>query len=441
MARDAAPLSRVRSSAPGPVWEEATSPRAVLARVGIACALAASVTGLRFSPPPASPAGPPERPPTGVHRAERLEPPPPAAPAPRRIPEDVRAIYLTMWSAATPARVRDALALIRTTELNGVVIDVKDYSGQVAMRTRNPLLAALGAGRGVYDLEALVRLFHAEGAYVAVRIAAFQDQHLLRVRPDLAVRDGQGRIWRDRKGLGWVDPASREVWDYLVEIGREAARAGVDELNFDYIRFPSDGNLGSVRYPIYDPRVEERRQVLRRFFGYLTSALRPTGVVLSADLFGLTTVRPDDLGVGQVLEDALPFFDYVSPMVYPSHYARGFLGLANPAAHPYQVVHYSLATAHRRRDALAATLTPQDTAGRAHPALARIRPWLQGFDLGAPYPPAVIRRQMDAVADAGLSWGWYLWSPSNRYLQATFQPEPTAERVSRTAPPGAAPVP
>ncbi|MDR7402002.1 MAG: putative glycoside hydrolase [Armatimonadota bacterium] len=417
--------------------------REVLTRVGVACGLAALIVAPQvFSPQPAVPDGaPPLRSDGGLHRAERLVPPPPAAPVPPKAPDDVRAVYLTAWSAATPSRVQEALALIRSTELNGVVIDVKDYTGRVAFATRSPLIQALGAERPLYDLEALVRLFHAEGGYVAVRIAAFQDQHLVRVRPDLAVRDGRGRIWRDRKGLGWVDPASREVWDYLVAIGRAAARAGVDELNFDYIRFPSDGDLRSLRYPVYEPAAEERRQVLRRFFGYLTSALRPTGVVLSADVFGLVTVRPDDLGVGQVLEDVLPYFDYVAPMVYPSHYARGFLGLANPAAHPYQVVHYSLSAAQRRRQALAAALIPDPPQDPPGPALARIRPWLQGFDLGAPYPPAVIRRQMDAASDAGLTWGWYLWNPSNRYLQATFLPEPTAAGRPRAARPTPAPDP
>lgn len=344
---------------------------------------------------------------------------------------EVRAIYLTSWSAATPGRLSEAMALATTTEVNSVVIDIKDYTGTVVFRSDNALISSLGASVSRLDLAALVDRLHSEGIYVIARIAAFQDQHLLTVKPALAVRDSQGRIWYDRKGLGWVDPASPEVWEYLVAVGRAAARAGVDELNFDYIRFPSDGNLSELRYPVYDAAGETKREVIRRFFEYLTTQLRPTGVVLSADLFGLATVRPDDLGIGQVIEDAFLYFDYISPMVYPSHYATGFMQFTNPADHPYQVVRYSLVRAEQRRAAFARTLAPLpagDNAPAPMDRMARIRPWLQAFDLGALYPPPVIRMQMQAVSDVGLTSGWLLWSPSNRYLPATFAPKP--ERTS-----------
>src|SRR5207245_10001424 len=133
-----------------------------------------------------------------------------------------------------------AISLAKTTEVNSVVIDIKDYTGTVVFKTESPLIANLGGSVSRLDLPALVDRLHSEGIYVIARIAAFQDQHLLKVKPYLAVRDPQGHIWSDRKGLGWVDPASPEVWEYLVEIGREAALAGVAELNFDYLRSPSD---------------------------------------------------------------------------------------------------------------------------------------------------------------------------------------------------------
>jgi len=341
----------------------------------------------------------------------------------------VKAIYLTSWSAADPRRVARALELIDHSELNGVVIDIKDYTGKVVFPTRNPLVEAMGSEVRRVDLAGLVRRFHEHGAYVVVRLAAFQDDHLSRARPDLAVRDPAGRPWRDRQGLGWVDPASPEVWDYLVAIGRAAAEAGVDELNVDYVRFPSDGKLDGLRYPVFDRRGESRRHAIRRFFEYLTARLRPTGAVLSADLFGLVTVATGDLGIGQILEDALPYFDYVAPMVYPSHYARGFLRFSNPAAHAYPVVRYSLLQAAARRDRLVRLLgafTPGSDAEEAAGGplrLARLRPWLQAFTLGAPYPPAVIREEIQAVYDTGLEHGWYLWSPSNAYDPAALARE------------------
>lgn len=343
---------------------------------------------------------------------------------PRPPVRSIKAIYLTSWSAATPSRLRHIIQLVGGTELNAVVIDVKDFAGKVFFETSNPLISDLKSVESrLGDLTRLVDGLHEKGIYVIVRIAVFQDQHLLKVRPDLAIRTTSGQIWRDRMGLGWVDPASEEVWKYTVEIGREAAAAGVDELNFDYIRFPSDGNVDDIRYPIFDRGVRTRRQVIQTFFNYLTSELRSTGAVLSADVFGLVTVRPDDMGIGQVLEDALMHFDVVSPMVYPSHYGPGFLQFRNPAAHPYEVVHYSLEKAAERRhrlfDALMA-LTPSGTWPQPEIHVASIRPWLQAFDLGAPYPPTAIRTQMKATTDAGFHDGWLLWSALNKYPAESF---------------------
>jgi len=349
----------------------------------------------------------------------------------RTIPADVRGIYFTSWSASLPDRMARAIELGKTTEVNAVVIDVKDFTGKVAFETENPLIKRIGSEeKRIANLRELVNTFHAENIYVAVRIAVFQDQHLVKVRPDLAVKDAAGNVWRDRKGLGWVDPASREAWEYNLEVAKEAAKAGADELNFDYIRFPSDGNLVNIRYPVYDSAKRTKREVIREFFAFLHEGLKPTGKVVSADLFGLSTVNKDDLGIGQVIEDAFPYFDYIAPMVYPSHYAAGFLGYKNPAAHPYEVIKYSLENAKARREKFAeifATSTLEGTSPELREKIKRpekiaeIRPWLQAFDLGASYPPEVIRKEIQAVYDVGLTHGWYLWNPSNVYSTAIFE--------------------
>lgn len=353
-----------------------------------------------------------------------------AVPEPARPvrPSVIKAIYLTSWSAATPSRVARTLAMLEESELNGVVIDLKDYTGAVVFRTGSPAVEAMGSEVFRLDLPALVQRFHEQGVYVIVRIAAFQDHYLSKARPDLAVRDPKGAVWRDHMGLGWVDPASREVWDYLVEVGRAAAAAGVDELNFDYIRFPSDGNLEGLRYPFFDAAGGTRRLVIQRFFEHLTTVLRPTGAVLSADLFGMVTVAVDDMGIGQIFEDALLYFDYVAPMVYPSHYSKGFLTFKNPAAHPYEVVQYSLMLAEARRThygQMLETFTAGPQPGGVSPgvALAQLRPWLQAFDLGAPYPPSAVRGQIQAVYDTGGEAGWYLWNPANVYDAAALEKE------------------
>jgi hypothetical protein len=349
-----------------------------------------------------------------------VTPTPSPSPFPTRLPnppKTVKAIYFTSWTASKPSRIEEAINLIKNTELNAIVINIKEETGTIAFKTDSPLIKALGAEEvRIVDFSALINRLHQEGIYVIARIVVFQDQYLPKVRPDLAVKDNiTGGIWRDRKGLAWLDPASQEVWKYIVEIAKEAIRLGVDEVNFDYVRFPSDGNLSRISYPIWKSKETTRREVIKSFFAYLRQELKQFGVPLSVDLFGLSTVNSDDLGIGQVLEDALPYFEFVSPMVYPSHYASGFIGYKNPAQYPYEVIKYSLDRAVLRRNALLATTTSTEPL-----KIAKIRPWLQAFDLGAVYTPQMIRKQMQAVYDAGLDAGWYLWNPANRYRIEAF---------------------
>jgi len=360
-----------------------------------------------------------------------ITPTPSPSPLPTRLPnppKEIKAVYLTSWSAGTPSKINEVIQLAKTTEINAVVIDIKDYTGKVVFATDNPLINKMGSVEvRIQGFPALINRLHKENIYVIVRIVVFQDLHLAKVRPDLAVRDAAGKIWRDRKGLTWVDPASKDVWDYHVAIAKTAASFGVDELNFDYIRFPSDGNLAAIRYPVWKSKEASEHQVIRQFFSYLRQNLEFTGTPLSADLFGLSTVNSDDLGIGQVLEDAFPYFDYISPMVYPSHYASGFIGYKNPAAYPYEVIRYSLDKAVMRRNALLAATSTDDTvvSEPEHQALVlgEIRPWLQAFNLGADYTPHMIRKEIQAVYDAGLTAGWYLWNPSNVYNAAALLPE------------------
>lgn len=358
-------------------------------------------------------------------------PSPSPSPIPlREIPPVIKAMYFTSWSAGTPARVTYAINLAKSTELNAIVIDVKDFTGKVAFNTESPLIKKIGSEENrVGNFTSLINRFHQEGIYVIARIVMFEDPHLVSVRPDLSVRDREGNIWKTRQGLAWVDPSSEEVWRYNVEVAKEAIRAGVDEVNFDYIRFPSDGDLLNIRYPLFDETKELKQNAIGRCFAYLSRELRPLGKKLSVDLFGLSTVNSDDLGVGQRIEDAFRYFDYVAPMVYPSHYASGFLGYKNPASYPYEVIYYSLSTAVHRRNFLIqslATSTGTSTpfvSPAPPPEVAEIRPWLQVFDLGAIYTPEMIRKEIQAAYDAGLTSGWYLWNPANTYPTAALSRE------------------
>lgn len=338
-------------------------------------------------------------------------------------PEPVKAIYMTSWIASTPSLREPLVNLIEKTELNSIVIDIKDYSGNIFFPISNPTLKAYGSENDrVPDMQSFVAELHQKGIYAIARIAVFQDAYFVKYRPDLAVKNLAGTaVWKDHKGISWIDPGSREYWNYIILLARQARAIGFDEINFDYVRFPSDGNLEDISYPFSS--TTPKAEVLKSFFSYLRDSLNqddgtPKGdesnsgrLKLSADLFGMTTTAKDDMGIGQVLENALPYFDYVCPMVYPSHYATNFDGFKNPEQYPYQVVQYAMQSAVSREKALAST-TLAETGKPAN--LAELRPWLQDFGLTMDYGPTQVRDQIKAVYDDGLT-SWMLWSASNKY--------------------------
>jgi len=318
-----------------------------------------------------------------------------------KTPDAVKGVYMTSWVASTRNFRKELVELIKNTELNSVIIDVKDYTGKIAFEVSDPELKNIGSAENrVNDIGDFLESLHKENIYVIGRIAVFQDPYLVGKRPDLAVKKADGKtVWKDYKGAVWLSPCSREVWDYAINIAKESQAIGFDEINFDYIRFPSDGNMKDISYPFCE-KEKTKADSLEKFFAYLKDGLSGLKAPLSADLFGMTTVNTDDLNIGQVLEKAEPYFDFIMPMVYPGHYPKGYNGYVNPAARPYEIIKLGMDTASKRL--LAASSTP-----------SKLRPWLQDFDLGAVYDADMIRKQKQAVYDAGLS-SWFLWSPSNK---------------------------
>lgn len=318
-------------------------------------------------------------------------------------PVTVRGIYVTGWVAGLPQRFEALRQLVLRTELNAMVIDVKDDTGYLTYRSKLEAVKALGADSGrIPDLPALVARLNRDGIYPIARLVLFKDPVLARLRPDLAVQSSGGGIWRDRKGLAWADPHQKAVWDYNLAIAREVAAMGFREIQFDYVRFPTDGDRSTIVYPGADGR--SRGEVIREFLEYAAGALRPSGVYVSADIFGLVTTAEDDMGIGQVLEEMAPAVDYLSPMVYPSHYAPYSYGIPDPDARPYETVYQSMATAARR-------------LGDQAP---KLRPWLQDFTLRHRYGAAEVRAQIQAVYDAGLT-EWILWNPTNVYSEGALR--------------------
>ena len=352
-------------------------------------------------------------------------------------PEEIKAVYLTSWSAGSNKKIDYLINLMKETELNAVVIDIKDFSGFIAYDIKFDEVEKYETKEiRIPKLNALIKRLHDENIYIIARITVFQDPILAKARPDLAIHSKKtGGLWLDNKKLAWIDPASKEAWDYNLIIAKDAAERGFDEINFDYIRFASDGNLEDMDFPFWQKtrtNAGTKSEVIRNFFKYLREQL--PGVKISVDLFGLTTVQNDDMGIGQLIEDAYTYLDYVSPMIYPSHYANGFLNYENPAKYPYEVVKYSMESALRRlknyelgimNNATATDTTAVTTVKKLTP---KLRPWLQDFNLGADYDAIMVRKQIKAVYGAASSApellnGWMLWNPSNVYTKGALEPD------------------
>jgi hypothetical protein len=338
-------------------------------------------------------------------------------------PEIIKAIYATSWSAGSSKKMDYLIKLIKDTELNSIVIDIKDYSGELAYDTDIDLVKKYGAVKEIKIAKpnALIKRLHDEGIYVIARQTIFQDPILAAARPDLALTSSStGKQWKDNKGLMWIDPAAQEAWDYNIAIAKDALKRGFDEVNFDYIRFASDGNMDDVKYPFWDEKTF-MRYVIRDFFKYLRKALPDAR--LSADLFGYTTLLYNDLGIGQIIDDAYHYFDAIAPMVYPSHYNRGFLNYQNPAEYPYEVVYASISEANSRLQKYIENAAVSTSTERYLVKNPQIRPWLQDFDLGATYDAEKVRAQIDAVYNAATDtpMGWMLWDPNNIYTREALQ--------------------
>ncbi len=334
-------------------------------------------------------------------------------------PGIVNSIYLTGWSSSSDNKINQTIKFIKETEINSVVIDIKDYSGYVFYKTDIEEVKRYGAEKIIIrDIEGLIKKFKEEGIYVIARIVIFQDPVLAKARPDIAIKrkSNLNNLWTDRMGIAWIDPSSKEAWDYNLKIVEDAFKRGFDEVNFDYIRFPSDGNLKDMSFPIWN-ETKEKRRVIKEFSKYVRENTK--GKIISADIFGLTTISSSDLGIGQVLEDFIPYFDYICPMVYPSHYASGFQGYQNPAKYPYEVVYHSMKMAKERIDNFYNLFGEKEEEDFSQIKKTKLRPWLQDFNMGAIYDKEMVKKQIDATKDALKEDynGYMLWNPRNLYTK------------------------
>lgn len=366
------------------------------------------------------------------------------------LPESVKTIYMTSCVAGTTDFRNRLIALARETEINSIIIDIKDYSGTISFSPESVAWKPAwdAAVCGTPDMRGLVQTLHDNNIYAIARITVFQDPLYAKKHPAEAVlRSDQSMVWADHKGLSFVDVASHQYWDHLIELSAEVYNLGFDELNFDYVRYPSDGNMSDTYFPrsVAGEHGMDKQANLEAFFKYLNEKLSEesrfakyrhenTGRAsstpyTSADLFGMTTTNYNDLSIGQVQDRAAPYFDFIAPMVYPSHYPHNFLGLGNPNDYPYKIVYHAMKTGV---DRMKAPTTPMQgflhqRSGTSTPAVymkpgygpEKFRTWIQDFDYGGDYDAADVRAQIQASYDAGVT-SWMIWAPSNNYTRAAL---------------------
>ncbi len=319
------------------------------------------------------------------------------APAPEVVihipaPQEVRGIYWTAETARIP-KAEELLSYMKKSGLNTAVIDLKMDNGEVALPPKS-LLDKLAV----------------EKIYRIARLPVMKDSAYGKAHPEDAIKNKNGSSWHDKIGSIWLDPSKTAVSDNAIALAQQAYQLGFDEIQFDYVRFASDGALSSIAKTEAE-KTQTKQQIMRGFYDRVGGALLKDGIPISFDLFGVAFLSNNEVGIGQHLEDVYPNATYVSPMAYPSHYWPGYLGFKNPSVHPYEVVKDTL---DKGAEILQTDHFISATSSRSH-----FRPWIQDFDLGATYTASMIEAEIKASRDAGAS-GFLIWNARNVYEPADY---------------------
>ncbi len=329
-----------------------------------------------------------------------------------RTPVQAKGIFVTGAVAGTQNTMPKLTQLVSDTSLNAMVIDVKNDAGEVTYHMGLPLAEEIGAQtRYVADMPALVQELKEQGVYLIARIVAFKDPILAEKKPEYAVKNADGSVFYDNNGLAWVNPYCEEVWDYLIDLGSEAAALGFDEIQYDYIRFSTAKGIAQADF---GAQAEEKTRQ-EAISGFLTKAyetLAPQGVYVSVDVFGTIICNESDGQlIGQDYVEMAKHCDYICPMVYPSHYVNNAYGISIPDADPYALIHAAVADGEQKLQAA------REAEPEVH--IAAQRPWLQAFTATwvkghISYKGAQLTDQIRGAADAGVE-EWLLWNASNNY--------------------------
>lgn len=333
-----------------------------------------------------------------------------------------KALYLSVFGIGSSVLRGDALKVIENTELNALVIDLKDDRGFVPYRSASLADSGLGPQKPitVADMPAMVKRLHEQGLYLIARVAVFKDDQWATAHPQWAVHRADGSVWRDGEDVAWIDATKREAWVRSLDIAEEAAQLGFDEVQFDYVRFPDATGLVFGETNTQEHRVA----AITGFLDAARARLNRYNVVLAADIFGYVAWNANDTLIGQQLEDVAPHVDVLSPMLYPSGFTFGIPGHRDPVAAPYDIVEHTLRRAQQRVPGVC------------------WRPWLQAFKDYAfdhrVFGADEIRLQIDAAEVTGTN-GWMLWNPRNRYTEEGLKPVKAAVAAAAASKPASAP--
>lgn len=328
-----------------------------------------------------------------------------------RTPVKVKGIYVTGPRAGTAMYMSELVHLVETTELNAMVIDIKNDSGEITYKMEQPLVQEMNAGVNyIPNIKELIKELKEKDIYLIARVVAFKDPILAENKPEYCLKKKDGTIFRDKDGHGWVNPYKKEVWDYIISVSKEAVELGFHEIQFDYIRFSTDSGMKEVDFG-NDAKDKTKMEIITEFTKYASEQLKPLGVYVSADVYGtIIDSKVDAEIVGQNYVEMSKYLDYICPMIYPSHYADGAYGIEHPDLEPYELIHSAL------NKSKAALKELDDSKNKA-----KVRSWLQDFTAKwirhyQSYGPEEIREQIHGVYDAGYE-EWILWNGNTNYTK------------------------
>lgn len=331
------------------------------------------------------------------------------------IPDNIRAVYATGWVMGTPSIRKDMIAQIKENNFNAIVIDIKDEAGQLSYNSEVQTAIDIGASRKmISNITSVIEELKENEIYVIGRIVTFKDPIYASKVPENAYKKSDGSLWKDSGGRCWPNPYNKNSWEYPIELAKEAATLGFQEIQFDYIRFPSsEGKTKAISFG-FESDTKTKSDIINEFLEAVMTELEPFNVTVSADVFGITTKRDGDFeNIGQDFAKISQIVDVVCPMIYPSHYNFNEYGIAKPDLDPYNLVYRSLGDAYKRFNKLA--------SGDTSVKFAKIRPYLQDFTaswLGKGnylvYSEKEVTEQIQATYDQNI-YDFCLWDPNNKY--------------------------